>query len=166
MGRWAVGARYNVGADVKRIEANNHNGNRKWELGQPNCTVVESQNLAMWVGHTMLHDVYHQSIKHYNRSAVLWKNPQRFLSGPPSPPSLPNFLPALCIQQSLDLKGHRIQMLPSTTFSLLFQSHCHGGKAFEELKGLHWYMKQERRKLKCIAMVSLFPYCILRHGCS
>lgn len=46
--RWAGGLQNKIclGADVKRIEANNHNGNRKRELGQPNCTVVEKAKLS------------------------------------------------------------------------------------------------------------------------
>lgn len=35
-----------LGADVGEIETNNHNGNRKWELGEPNCTVVEKAKLS------------------------------------------------------------------------------------------------------------------------
>lgn len=54
--------------------------------------------------------------------AVTMEKPSKVPIRPPSPPSLPNFLPATLYQQSLDLKGHRIQMLPSTTFSLLFKA--------------------------------------------
>lgn len=46
--RWADRLQNKIclGADVGGIETNNHNGNRKWELGQPNCTVAEKAKLS------------------------------------------------------------------------------------------------------------------------